>query len=47
MAQCALHAAETIRDEGHFIADPRINMEDETGTVLDTVYFRNAIRIEA
>ena len=50
--QCALRnarftAAETIKDEGHFIGDHRIDIEDEQGTVLDTVYFRDAVKIEA
>ena len=40
-------AAETIKDEGHFIADHRIDVEDENGNVLATVYFRDAVKIEA
>ena len=40
-------AAETLKDAGHFIGDHRIDIEDEKGTVLDTVYFRDAVKIEA
>ncbi|MBA3512332.1 hypothetical protein [Sphingomonas sp.] len=39
-------AAETIKDEGHFVLDHRIEIEDEHGTVLDTVYFKDAVKIE-
>jgi hypothetical protein len=40
-------AAESIKDMGHIVGDHRIDIEDESGTVLDTVYFRDAVRIEA
>ena len=40
-------AAETIKDSGHFVGDHRIDIEDENGTVLNTVYFRDAVKIEA
>lgn len=40
-------AGQTVKDMGHFIGDHRIDIEDENGTVLDTVYFRDAVRIEA
>jgi hypothetical protein len=39
-------AAETIKDVGHFVPDHRIDIEDENGTVLDTLYFRDAVKIE-
>lgn len=40
-------AAETIKDEGHFVGDHRIDIEDENGTVLETIYFRDAVKVEA
>lgn len=40
-------AAETIKEAGHFIGDHRIDIEDENGTVLDSVYFRDAVKVEA
>jgi hypothetical protein len=40
-------AAETIKDEGHFVGDHRIDIEDENGAVLDTIYFRDAVEVEA
>ena len=40
-------AAESIKDMGHIVGDHRIDIEDENGTVLDTVYFRDAVKIEA
>ena len=39
-------AGETVKDHGHIIGDHRIDIEDEHGTVLDTVYFRDAVKIE-
>ena len=46
LQQARFTAAETIKEAGHFVADHRIDIEDENGTVLDTVYFRDAVRIE-
>jgi hypothetical protein len=40
-------AGQSVKDEGHLIGDHRIDIEDENGTVLDTVYFRDAVKIEA
>jgi hypothetical protein len=40
-------AAETLKEQGHFVGDHRIDIEDENGTVLDTVNFRGAVKIEA
>ena len=40
-------AAETIKDHGHFVGDHRIDIENDKGAVLDTIYFRDAVEIEA
>ena len=40
-------AGETVKDHGHIIGDHRIDIEDDKGGVLDTVYFRDAVSIEA
>ncbi len=50
--QCALRnaqftAAESIKDMGHIVGSHRIDIEEENGAVLDTVYFRDAVKIEA
>ena len=39
-------AGETVKDRGHLFGDHRIDIEDENGAVLDTVYFRDAVKIE-
>jgi hypothetical protein len=39
-------AGESVKDMGHIVGDHRIDIEDENGTVLDTVYFRDAVKIE-
>ena len=49
--ECALRharftAAETVKDMGHFVGDHRIDIEDENGTVLDTVLFKDAVQVE-
>jgi hypothetical protein len=41
------NAAETIKDEGRFVGDHCIDIEDEDDTVLETIYFRDAVAIEA
>jgi Domain of unknown function (DUF6894) len=38
--------AETIRDEGRANLDHRIDIEDEHGRVLETVRFRDVVKIE-
>ena len=38
--------AETIKTEGRFAGDHRIDIEDGEGNVLDTIYFRDAVTIE-
>ena len=38
--------AETVKDEGRFNQDHRIDIEDEHGRVLDTVWFRDAVQVE-
>jgi hypothetical protein len=47
---CAVHSArftasETMKALGHFIPSHRIDIEDVHGTVLDSVYFRDAVKI--
>ena len=42
-----LTAGETVKDHGHIIGDHHIDIEDENGAVLETVYFRDAVKIEA
>ena len=39
-------AAESIKEEGHFVPTHRIDIENEQGQVLDTVYFGDAVEIE-
>ena len=39
-------AGETIKETGRLVADHRIDIEDEQGNVLDTIYFRDAVKIE-
>jgi hypothetical protein len=38
--------AETIREEGRASLDHRIDIEDEDGRVLETVWFRDVVKIE-
>lgn len=38
--------AETIKTEGRFTGEHRIDIEDADGKVLDTIYFRDAVTIE-
>lgn len=38
--------AENVKDEGRFNRDHRIDIEDEDGRVLDTVWFRDAVQVE-
>ena len=40
-------AGQSVKDMGHIVGGHRIDIEDENGTVLDTVYFRDAVKIEA
>ena len=39
-------AGEVVKDAGSIVGHHRIDIEDEGGTVLDTVYFRDAVKIE-
>jgi hypothetical protein len=39
--------AETIKVQGRFVGDHRIDIENAEGQVLDTVYFADAVTIEA
>ena len=38
--------AETIKTEGRFIGDHRIDIEDDDGKVLESIYFRDVATIE-
>ena len=38
--------AEVAKDEGRVVLHHRIDIEDEGGAVLDTVYFRDAVKVE-
>jgi hypothetical protein len=38
--------AETAKDEGRVVLHHRIDIGDERGTVLDTVRFGDAVRVE-
>lgn len=37
---------ETAKDEGRVVLHHRIDIEDESRAVLDTVYFRDAVKVE-
>ena len=37
---------ETVKDEGRFKRDHRIDIEDEHGSILETVWFRDAVQVE-
>lgn len=39
-------AGETVKDHGHIVGDHRIDIENGDGQVLDSVYFRDAVKIE-
>ena len=38
--------AETIKAEGRFVGDHRIDIEDVDGKVLDTIRFKDAVKLE-
>jgi hypothetical protein len=38
--------AETAKEEGRVVLSHRIDIEDQLGTVLDTIYFRDAVNVE-
>jgi hypothetical protein len=38
-------AAETIKENGRFVGEHRIDIADGDGNVLDTVYFRDAVQV--
>lgn len=38
--------AEMAKDEGRVVLHHRIDIEDERRSVLDTVHFRDAVRVE-
>ena len=38
--------AETAKDEGRVVLHHRIDIENEQGSVLDTVHFGDAVRVE-
>ena len=39
-------AAEAIRETGRMVSDHRIDIADDKGNILDTVYFRDAVTVE-
>lgn len=39
-------AGETVKDYGHIIGDHHLDIENGDGQVLDTVYFRDAVKIK-
>lgn len=39
-------AGQSVKDMGHIVGGYRIDIEDENGIVLDTVYFRDAVEID-
>jgi hypothetical protein len=38
---------ETIKAEGRFVGDHRIDIEDAEGNVLETIRFKDAVKIES
>ena len=44
--QARVTFAETAKDEGRVVLHHRIDIEDEHGRVLGTVYFRDAVKVE-
>jgi hypothetical protein len=44
--QARVTFAETAKDTGRVVMDHRIDIEDEQGAVVDTVRFRDAVRVE-
>ena len=55
MAAALLHAmhsarftaAQTVKELGHIVGGHHIDIEDADGQILETVYFRDAVKIEA
>ena len=39
-------AAQTNKEAGIFAPDPRIDIDNENGQVLDTVHFGDAVKVE-
>jgi hypothetical protein len=39
-------AAQSIKDTGRIALDHRIDIADEQGDILDTIYFRDAVAIK-
>ena len=44
--QARVTFAETAKDEGRVVLHHRIDIEDDKGSVLGTVRFRDAVKIE-
>jgi hypothetical protein len=44
--QARVTFGETAKDEGRVVLHHRIDIENEQGTVLDTVHFRDAVSVE-
>lgn len=39
--------SETIKAEGRFVGDHRIDIEDAEGNVLETIRFKDAVKLES
>jgi hypothetical protein len=39
-------AAETLKEQGNIVLRHRIDIEDEQGSVLDTVHFGDVVKVE-
>jgi hypothetical protein len=46
LEQARVTFAETAKDHGRVVLHHRIDIEDRSGVVLDTVYFRDAVSVE-
>ncbi|HUP67823.1 MAG TPA: hypothetical protein VM145_06410 [Sphingomicrobium sp.] len=40
-------AGQTVQERGHIIGSHHVDIEDADGLILETVYFRDAVKIEA
>ena len=47
ITQARMTSAQPVKDEGRVVLSHRIDIEDQRGTVLDKIYFREAVNVEA
>ena len=47
MGEARALIGESVRAEGRIVLSHRIDIEDEHGKLLDTIYFRDAVRIDS